>query len=297
MDRQKVLVLGATGFVGKNILLYIENENRLEVSGTSTTSSSHFIEFDILQSSTWKAIADYSPDIIIDASGYGVIKDQTDLDRLYRVNYLAKREFIDFLFEKLPHLFWVQIGTAFEYSLEQETINENSKCFPKTHYGISKLLFSTYLQDIVKKRFILIRPFGMFGEGEDVSKFFPLLIKSQIEKRKIDLSDGKQERDYFYVKDLARFISKLIVDGMLPKLERETINLGSGQSLSLRQLSQKLAMHIPDFDTSLWKWGAFPQRREEASKFYNASLKATTLDFELTPLDTAFKQTVQYYLR
>lgn len=295
MNKTRVLILGATGFVGKNILSVLINEPDIELISTSRKSLQKQLWFDLLQPSSWLTIVDSQPDIIIDASGYGVVKNQTDLDTLYQVNYLKKREFIDFLVKKLPNLYWVQIGTAFEYSLEQETLTENSACYPKTHYGISKLLFSNYLQEVIKERYCIFRPFGMFGESEDESKFFPMLIRAQNERKSINLSDGHQYRDYFYVKDLGTFLANLIDTRKIYQLEREIINVGSGKARTMRELSQIVADQLPDYLPALWNWGVIPQRMGENNKFYNASRKANQLGFTTTPLEIAFQHTINHY--
>lgn len=295
MIKTKVLVLGANGFVGKNIVQVLEGQESLEVFKTSRFPSQSQISFDILKTSDWKGIVNLKPDIIIDASGYGVVKNQTDLDTLYKVNYLGKRDFVTYIYKELPDMFWIQMGTAFEYSLEEESLTEQSNCFPKTHYGISKSLFTTFLREVINERFVIIRPFGMFGEGEDISKFFPMLINSQRTKVKIDLSDGSQYRDYFYVRDLATFILDIILNKSIYNLEKEIINVGSGEPKSLRELSEIAAKSIPNYESTLWNWGTIPQRLGENSKFYNASEKAFQLGFRLTPLKEAFQHTINHY--
>lgn len=295
MNKTRVLILGATGFVGKNIVSVLINEYAVELISTSRTPIQNQLWFDLLQPSSWMTIVDSQPDIIIDASGYGVVKSQTDLDTLYQVNYLKKREFIDILFRRLPNLFWIQMGTAFEYSLEQETLTENSICYPKTHYGISKLLFSNYLREVIKERFCIFRPFGMFGEGEDDSKFFPMLIRAQNERKGINLSDGNQYRDYFYVKDLGTFLLDLIKTKKIYQLESEIINVGSGTAKTMRELSQIIATQLTDYLPDLWNWGVLPQREGENNRFYNASTKANELGFTNTPLEIAFQHTINHY--
>lgn len=295
MNKIKVLILGANGFVGQNLVRVFQSDESIDLYSTSRKPEQGQLLFDILHSSSWQNIAELKPDILIDASGYGVVKNQSDLNTLYQINYLEKREFIDFVFQNVPELFWIQIGTAFEYSLEQEALTEASPCFPKTHYGISKLLFSNYLQNAYHKRYTILRPFGMFGEGEDLSKFFPLLIQAQKEKRKIDLSDGSQFRDYFYINDLAAFILLVIKMGRLAEIENKVINVGSGKPETIRDLSNIIATQISDFDPHLWNWGAIPQRKGENNIFYNASAKARKLGFATTALEEAFKHTVNYY--
>ena len=289
------MILGGNGFVGQNFIRIFEKNNQIELYTSSRKPNPNQFYLDILQSNSWQIILDIKPDILIDTSGYGVVKNQSDLNTLYQINYLAKRDFFDFAFQNLPTMFWIQIGTAFEYSLEQEALTENSRCFPKTHYGISKLLFSNYLQSNFKERFTILRPFGMFGEGEDISKFFPLLIQAQKLRKKIDLSDGSQQRDYFYVDDLVTFVLNIIIKNKLKELDTKVINLGSGTAHTILQLSNIVATQISDFDSLLWNWGAIPQRQGENHIFFNASSVAKELGFKNTDLQKAFKNTVNYY--
>ncbi|GAB4033256.1 NAD-dependent epimerase/dehydratase family protein [Spirosoma gilvum] len=295
MTNCTVLILGGSGFVGAHIVDVFSQNDLFRTLSTSRQPTNTQFYFDILDPVTWQSVIEAKPDYIIEATGYGVVKEEANLDLLYQINYIKKTEFIDFVFKKLPDVFWIQIGTAFEYSLELESLLESSFCFPKTHYGISKSLFSTYLRDKVKQRYCIVRPFGMFGEAEAASKFFPMLILAQKEKRVINLSDGSQQRDYFYVKDLGSFLRHLIESGQMLELAGQIINVGSGNSQSLRQLSQLLAEQIPNFDPIYWKWGIVAQRSGENALFYNASSKAAKLGLITTQLEKAFQKTVNYY--
>lgn len=295
MDKIKVVVLGASGFVGRNLVeVFRENESIEVIPGSSADKPGH-LWLDILNPDTWASLTDLRPDIVIDTSGYGVVKYQQDLHLLYDINYLKKRDFLDYLVQNHPDVFWIQIGTAFEYQLEQETLTETTPCLPKTHYGISKLMFSQYLLQKPGIRFSILRPFGMFGEGEDNSKFFPLLINAQRNKKTIDLSDGSQGRDYMYVRDLASFILYKITSQTLTEIENQVINLGSGTCHSLREMAAFFAKEIPDFNAELWNWGAVAQRLGENDKFYNASTKAASLGFKNFNLQEAIRNTVKYY--
>jgi nucleoside-diphosphate-sugar epimerase len=294
MGMDRVLVLGGTGFVGRNIVEILK-EKGMNISSTSRNSSAE-ITFDLLNKETWKNILAFQPKYIIDATGYGVVKHQNDLDIMYDVNYRIKKEFVSYMYQALDDdFFWIQIGTAFEYDLKEIQLSEQSLCSPNAHYGISKLMFSSFLQEKIKERFLIIRPFGMLGAYEDVSKFFPLLINAQKEKKIVNLSAGSQQRDYIFVSDLAGWIAKMIQTGACQSNATQTINIGSGKAHSLRELSEVLSTQINDFQAHLWNWGAIPSRQNENDIFYNASPRGIELGLKITPLKKAFKQTVQYY--
>lgn len=295
MNKIKVIVLGASGFVGRNLVEVFRENNSIELVPSSSTNKPGHLWIDILNPDTWVNLKDLQANVLIDASGYGVVKYEQDLHLLYDINYLKKRDFFDYVAQQLPNVFWIQVGSAFEYQLERESLTEATPCLPKTHYGISKMMFSQYLLQESSVCFTILRPFGMFGEGEDNTKFFPLLINAQKNKKRIDLSDGSQERDYMYVRDLAHFVLRKVTSQTLHEIQNKVINLGSGNYQSLRELANLLAQEIPDYDAALWNWGAIPQRSGENDRFYNASIQAGTLGFENLNLQDAIRNTVKYY--
>ena len=295
MNKKKIVIIGSSGFVGSHLAHFFINDDFFITQITNRSVGTNELYFDFQNPISWNNIVESQPDIIIDASGYGVVKTQVNVDLLYKINYLTKRDLIDYLFAQLPNVFWIQIGTAFEYSLEISSLTEESPCFPKTHYGISKCLFTNYLKEVIQERYCVVRPFGMFGEKEDITKFFPMLIMAQKTKTKVELSHGMQYRDYFYVKDLAYFLGYLIKNNSLKKLENQIVNVGSGKPMSLKKISEFIARSIPDFNGDYWNWGALPQRTNENDIFFNASTKAFLLGLNLTPLEDAFQSTVHHY--
>ena len=192
--------------------------------------------------------------------------------------------------------YWIQIGTAFEYDLSGDAIDERTACLPKTHYGISKLMMSNFLQSqAMKNNFTILRPFGMFGKYEDGSKFFPYLINAQKTKRTIDLSPGTQQRDYFYVKDLGIFIKDILLRKTYTQLP-QVMNLGSREAISFRDYASILQDEIPAFDPALWNWGKVAFRKGESAMFYSASTIGSSFGFKVSPLKDGFKETADYYL-
>ncbi len=292
---EKVLILGASGFVGRNLFDILEADTRYKTIGSSRqkVSTPQYICFDLLDKSTWQTVIDAQPDIVINSIGYGVVKNETDLATMYQINYLMLMDFFQFISEHLPNVFWVQIGTAFEYDLSIEKLTEQSSCVPKTHYGISKLMFSNFLNQKSHLPFVLIRPFAMFGKYEHDTKIIPYLINAQIKKHAVDLSSGLQKRDYFFVEDLCYFIKNIFENK--EKVSGQTINIGSGKAFSLREIADVLLDLNPDFEENLWKWSVFPQRTGESDAFYNNSNKAFELGLVVTPLNLALKNTYMFY--
>ena len=292
---QKILILGSTGFVGKNIIELFKSQKHITTFGTtrdlSLVSESN-IYFDIENQDSWENISQIKPDIIINSSGYDVVKEEKELEKMYNINYLKIQQFIKFLELKAPSVFWLQIGTAFEYDLEAGKIDEQTPCTPLSHYGISKFLLSHFFLNKTQLRFSIIRPFAMFGAGESDSKIIPLLINAQLKKQTIQLSSGEQIRDYFFVGDLAAFLLKLTTQiENIPSV----MSVGSNQPISLLELSNKLSTQIEGFDVQYWGWNAIAQRQDESKAFYNGSTVAFDYGMTITPLEKALALTYIFY--
>lgn len=295
---RRVLLIGSSGFVGQHIKEALLGEVML----MSTTRSVEAVDkqsiyFDFLQPASWANVLHFAPDVIINSAGYGVVKEQTDVEIMYDVNYRLPVHFITFLQSKGLAPFWLQIGTAFEYDLEGQRLTEQSSCVPLTHYGMSKYLCSAFLQSAKNLLpFLIVRPFAMFGPYESASKLLPYLINAQQTHQPIALSTGEQQRDYFYVKDLATFLKNLIKNN-LQELTGKVFNIGRGLPVSLKDLAGELSKFIPGFNEVYWQWGKVSQRTNENSVFYNASEDALLYGLRFTPLAEAFQATVTYYFQ
>lgn len=295
---RKVLLIGSTGFVGRHLAEALVTGTELYVTTRQPQrATTNTIYFDFGVPESWADVVALAPDVIINSAGYGVVKEETDVDKIYDINYRLPSRLVAYLQSQGLAPFWVQIGTAFEYDLGEQQLHEGSSCVPLTHYGISKYLCSHFLlSDKNQLPFLILRPFAMYGPYESASKLVPYLLTAQKTKQAIALSTGEQERDYFYVKDLARFVAGPVLQN-LAGVQGRILNLGSGRPQSLRGLAAKLSIHIPDFEATLWQWGKIPQRENENPIFYNVSTQANTFNFQLTPPADAYRETVLYYFQ
>ena len=97
---QKILILGSTGFVGKNIIELFKSQKDIMTFGTTrdfSLVSDRIVYFDIEKEDSWENVSQIKPDIIINSSGYGVVKEEKELEKMYNINYLKIQQFIKFL--------------------------------------------------------------------------------------------------------------------------------------------------------------------------------------------------------
>lgn len=295
-SNKKIVVLGSTGFVGKNIAEGLFHHYKVfRTTRNIQEPNKELVWFDLCNQISWEGIVEIRPDIIINAVGYGVVKTETNINQIYEVNYFKTVDFYNYISGQIPLTNILHIGTAFEYDLSAKSIHENSPMIPLTHYGISKLMASNYLlQKKIENPFVILRPFNMFGPYEDESKIVPYLILAQKNNKVINLSSGIQKRDYFFVGDLTRFVQYLIQTRSFKDLP-QCINIGTGKIYSIKELSNIIASLLPTYEPSLWNWSALPQREGEFDMFYNQSLLAQQLGFTFQSIEHNLKHTIQYY--
>jgi nucleoside-diphosphate-sugar epimerase len=231
-------------------------------------------------------------DVVINAAGYGVVKTEADAERGMQINYIGPSKLFDSVADST---FWIQVGTGFEYNLDNRRLTEQTPCNPKTVYGISKFMMSHYLLSHPARSSVIVRPFAMYGPREHPSKIVPYLIESQLHLLPVALSSGEQRRDYVYVGDVGTWIAKLVQRHIVGQSIPLVINVGSGQSTSIRELAIKLSNVLPRFDPELWQWGAISGRANESDEFYNASTLATEFGFVQSDSKISLQSTVNYY--
>jgi UDP-glucose 4-epimerase len=125
-------------------------------------------------------------------------------------------------------------------------MTEEHPTFPETVYGASKLAGESYARAYWRTyRYptVIVRPFNAFGprchhegdSGEVIPKF---LLRAMAGLPMVVFGDGTQTRDFSFVADTAHAIVRA---GFGDAAVGETINVGTGQEISIGQLAREVA--------------------------------------------------------
>ena len=158
-------------------------------------------------------------------------------------------------------------------------MTEDHPQYPMTVYGAAKLAGERYT-DAYWKTYgfptTVIRPFNAFGprshhegdSGEVIPKF---MLRAMAGKPLIVHGDGLQSRDFTFVADTARGI---IAAGTHPATVGETINLGSGKDVTIKDLAALIARTLPGKNINV-EYG--PDRPGDVRRLLADSSKAARL--------------------
>lgn len=139
----------------------------------------------------------------------------------------------------------IYASTSEVYGTAQEVpMTENHPLNPASPYAASKLAadrlcFAYY--NTFNTNVTVVRPFNTFGPRQKDSGYasaIPLFIKRVLQgKPPIIYGDGKQTRDYLYIKDAVDAYLKILAS---ENLSGETVNVGTGRETTITELARSI---------------------------------------------------------
>lgn len=249
----KILVTGASGFIGSFITEAAVEKGLETFAGIRSTSSKrylidnriNFIELDFSDKQKLRGVLSLFKkdngnfDYIVHCAGVTKCISKNDF---IEVNYQQTKDFVDVLIEleMVPKQFlYISTLSVFGpiHEKSYQPIAEDDIKKPNTAYGLSKLKSERYLESLVDFPFVIFRPTGVYGPRE--SDYF-LMVKSI--KGHIDFSVGYKRQDltFVYVKDLVEAIFLAIEK----KVVRRAYSVTDGEVYSSRAFSDLIQKEL-----------------------------------------------------
>ena len=277
LSGSRILITGGHGFIGSHltkkivdlydfekILLIDKNINNSFFKKNSKITSEEVDITNIFELS--KTIKDFLPTHVFHLSAYtsnnrGIEECNNSID----VNLKGTCNVIETT--KNPDLeVFIHIGTSEVYGNNHPPFNEGMSVVPNSPYSASKMsseIFSNMLSSNYDLPIVFLRPFNVYGEGQDDKMLIPYVIKKCLKDQKIDLTGGKQTRESNYVGDI---VDGIIKSSITKEAIGEIINLGSGKDIEVRLLVEKIK-HLTQ-SNSILNFGALSYRKNEIWKMY-----------------------------
>ena len=262
----KVLLTGATGFIGSHVareLVKRRHEIHVTVRPESDRRRIRDIESKL---NFWPSDVMFSvplqPDVTIHLAWYAVPG-----------KYLTAPENRKCLDESRLLLSMLQgravfIGTCFEHDLQLGVLREDSPTKPATLYAECK----DALRREVEKRpdSAWVRFFYQYGPWEDERRLMPAVMLGQLRGQPSKVSTGEQRYDYLHVEDVASAVCAVAESRLTG-----CVNIGSGAAPSVREIVTEIT--ALGGRPELIQWGAYPAKPGEPKLIQcdNARLRST----------------------
>lgn len=182
---KKILIVGASGFIGNSLFKKLIEKSNYKLKGTSLNSQNDLFEkLDINNLEQTKILLNkFKPEIIIWCAGNKNLSEtEESLKNTINVNFESIKGIEDYL-NKFSSTHFIFLSSDYIFDGIKGNFKVNDKANPKTFYGISKLMAEQY----IKKKFPLfsiVRTSAVIGKG---SVFFDWLNNCVINKKKISL--------------------------------------------------------------------------------------------------------------
>lgn len=239
----KILVTGATGFVGNEVIKQLIKTNNTILATASKDENivreifNWYSSVEYIQKNINEKEFDYfsyfnQPDMVIHLSWAGLpnYKELFHIEKNLITNYYFIKNLVENGIKDV-----VCIGTCFEYGMQNGCLNEEIETKPNTLYGLAKDTLRKILEELQKKSefdFKWFRLFYPYGKGQNPNSLLSQLDRAISDKEKVfNMSGGEQLRDYLPIQKAAEYIIKCSMQNKINGI----INICSGEPISVRR--------------------------------------------------------------
>ena len=258
---KNILVTGGAGYIGSHIVEKLVKKKFLKIFIVDDLSTGHkrlinkkatFIKANINKTKLIKKIILKNKiDTIIHLAAKTIVTESEKKPKLYyKVNVLGTKSLLNASKNSLVKNFLFS-STAAVYGSKIRYVNENSKTFPDSIYGKTKLQAENLVKRNFKKNYIILRYFNVVGAspskkiglinryGQLFKNFAVEILKNKpklsVYGKDYDTKDGTCIRDFIHVNDLAEIHLKVLLK--VSKNNKSVIlNCGYGKGFSVLEV-------------------------------------------------------------
>ncbi len=268
-----VLVTGATGFVGANLVRYLltsgyqvhiisrpeSNFWRLEdVREHLQVHDVSFNDGEGLQVSLKKI----KPSWVFHLAAHGAYSWQNNLERIIATNITGTANLLNATVKVGCEAF-VAAGSSSEYGYKDHAPVEDERVDPNSEYAIAKAAATHFCKLYAQKHALptsVLRLYSVYGPYEDKDRLIPTIIAKGLQGKFPPLVDPGVARDFVYIDDTVSAFIAAATNEIKPG---SIFNVGSGTQTTLREVVAT-ARELFEIEAQP-QWGSMPNRKWDTS--------------------------------
>ena len=243
-----ILVLGASGFVGANLLRLLL-ARRSDAFGTASHLPAWRLEglpeknlraADLLVDANLDGLLrDVRPRTVFNCVAYGAYSFETEADLIYQTNFQLTAKLLRRLAGEGGLSCYVHAGSSSEYGDKAAGPGEEDLPAPNSDYAVSKVACANLIHFYGKKKGLPcanLRLYSVYGPLEDPARLIPTLIEHGVQGRFPEFVSPDISRDFVYVDDAcAAFVDAAL--NLRPAEYGESFNIGSGRKTTIHEVA------------------------------------------------------------
>lgn len=242
----RILVTGASGFIGSNLCLYLKDKGH-EVYPVCTHTN--HISDTFGSNSIFSNLLGFDTNVLKKIDGIYHLAANNDTlssqnSEMLRANFYESKKLLSYAL-KYGARFFVYASSTAVYGRANFPLTEDAKTKPLNIYAKSKLKFDKFmLKHNPKIQWAGLRLCNIYGPNESQKgrrmSYLGQMLENMIAKQDVKLFEGgQQKRDWCYVKDVCQAFHKA-----KDTYESGIFNIGSGSAISFNDLFKVLATKI-----------------------------------------------------
>ncbi len=241
---RRILVTGSTGYIGKHLTRKLVSLPDTEVYGFNRTydeklPACYCMEGNLLEADLLNWLGKIRPDVIYHCIG---TSPKSPFENQLRVNAEGTRRLMQAVVDNALRSKVIVVGSAAEYGLRDDAVDENATCQPEGEYGISKLAQSQIAQSFARRYdlpVIIGRVFNVYGTTDRhlaIASLAAQIVQAEALypiPSEVHVYNLRSWRDFIHVDDVADALVALADRNTQNELSGQIYNIGSGQSTAI----------------------------------------------------------------
>lgn len=302
-----ILLLGGFGFIGSNILSYIDEHliNTYQVIVFDKYPIHHHgLNFKCIkkvytgdfsdESNISTIFLEHNIDIVLHSLSSTVPATSQNAQYDVESNLIPTLKLLSIMDRSgVKNIIYLSSGGAIYGDFLQKVHNEEDAVYPKSSYGVVKLAIEKYLlsyAELYNFNTLILRlsnPFGKYHYNERQG-IINIAIRKALKKDTLQIwGSGNGIKDYIYIEDVCDIIFKLIKNG----IHTNVLNIASGSAYSVNEIVNNIIKIIPDFKYEYIKASNIDVQSFELDI---TKLRKILKGYTFTPFDLGIQKTIEW---
>jgi nucleoside-diphosphate-sugar epimerase len=283
----RVLVTGASGFVGSHVVDRLLDDGAEVFAVTSSVSSAEprrlagvLDDIVLLKANLTDppSLADVvtraRPELVLHLAAFTHVgKSFIRIDENIQTNIQGTVNLLLALKGDFERLVYMSSGDV--YGDAPVPFTEDGPVRPASPYATAKYAaerFCRMYHDAYGWPIVCLRPFNIYGPRQSADRIIPELILSALHGRDLKMTQGHQTREFTYVQEAADVLIQSLVR---PGVVGEVINIGRGEEVAIRHVASTVLGLMGNPVRALF--GELEERPNEIPRLFGDSSKARAL--------------------